>query len=272
MHLIAVGGDLRMAGVQRAARRNGWQCTHVTKETELGTLPDYVEAVALPWPRSFSASKVYGCDISREMLLERLPACSVLMGGDLTEVDFPRAGRVFDPLRDEKLLVLNAKLTAEGAVAALLGSAYDALIGKTCLITGFGRIAQALVSRLCALEMFVIVCARNEQQMQHAHRMGAHPVPLCRLSEVCSQADVILNTVPGRIFTGEALAQVKPGARYIELASAPYGADPEQAAQLGVSVEIMGGIPGKYAPECAGEALFDALLRAMSENAGKEGD
>ncbi|MBR5224721.1 MAG: NAD(P)-binding domain-containing protein [Clostridia bacterium] len=270
MHLIAVGGDQRMKGILRAARKSGWQCTHILREEELEGLPDRARVVVLPWPKSFASSKVAGSDISREMLLERLPACDVLMGGELSGMDFLLADRVFDPAGDEKLLGLNAKLTAEGAVAALLGSSHDAQIGKVCLITGFGRIAQALAKRLCALEMFVIVCARNEQQMQLAHKMGAHPVPLCRLSEACAQTDVVMNTVPSRIFTGEALAQMKPGARFIELASAPYGADPEQAAQMGVSMEIMGGIPGKYAPDCAGEALFDALLRAMKEEDGKE--
>ena len=49
--------------------------------------------------------------------------------------------------------------------------------------------------------------------------------------------------------------------------------DPEglPGFQLGVSMEIMGGIPGIYAPDCAGEALFEAMLRAMKEHAGKEG-
>lgn len=271
MHLIAIGGDQRMKGILRAARKSGWQCTHILKEEEFMELPERVDAVVLPWPKSFSASKVTGCDISVEKHLAKLPACDILMGGGLSNMSFPCAGRIFDPSEDEKLLVLNAKLTAEGTVSALLGSSNDALLGKACLITGFGRIAQALAKRLCALEMFVIVCARNEQQMQLAHRIGAHPVPLCRLSEACAQADVVFNTVPCRIFTGEALAQMKQGARFIELASAPYGADPEQAVQLGVSMEIMGGIPGKYAPDCAGEALFEAMLRAMKEHAGKEG-
>ena len=63
-----------------------------------------------------------------------------------------------------------------------------------------------------------------------------------------------------------------PGIRFIELASAPYSADPEQAAKLGVSMEIMGGIPGKYAPMEAGEALFDALDLAMKTEGRKGAD
>ena len=258
VRLIIIGGDMRMNGLARAAQRSGYACEQVKTEKELLELSGSADAAVLPWPRSFLGDRVLQTDIARDTLLEHLPACEYLMGGGLDGGGFPQAKRIVDPAKDEMLLAVNAKLTAEGATAALLTGYPDALMGRTCLITGFGRIAQALTRRLAALELFVIVCARNEQQMRMAHNLGA-------------QADIVLNTIPARVFGSDALAQMKPGVRYIELASAPYGADPELAAKLGVSMEIMSGIPGKYAPERAGEALFDALARAMAVKEAEKG-
>ncbi len=262
VELIALGGDSRMNGLLRAARRAGFACRHVLTMEELKESTERTAAVVLPWPRSFAGEAVSGTAMEKEAVLRCLPPCDVLMAGGLNARDVPGADLLVDPSRDEAFLTFNAKLTAEGAIAALLGSS-GAIIGKTCLITGFGRIARALAQRLIALEAFVIVCARNEGQMQLAHRMGAHPVPLAQIAAAGAQADIVINTVPARIFTGEVLAQMKPGLRFIELAGVPYGADPEQAASLCVSMEIMGGLPGKYAPEQAGEALFGVLERAM---------
>ena len=271
VRLIAIGGDMRMNGLVRAAQRAGYVCEHVKTEEELLEISGSAEAAVLPWPRSFLGDRVFHAEIARDTLAEHLPACEYLMGGGLDGCRFPRAKSMVDPAKDEVLLTVNAKLTAEGATAALLSGYPDALMGRTCLITGFGRIAQALTLRLAALELFVIVCARNEEQMRMAHRMGAHPVPLQQLSAAAVQADIVLNTIPARVFGSDALAQMKPGVRYIELASAPYGADPEVAAKNGVTMEIMSGIPGKYAPERAGEALFDALVRAMAAKKAEKG-
>lgn len=270
MLLIAFGGDLRMNGMLHAAEKAGFSCMHVRRREELDNLPERADVIALPWPRSFSGGMLENTQIKQEELLDALPHCSVLIGAQADERIAARADAVFSPAQDETFLAENAKLTAEGAVAALMGS--GALMGKSCLITGFGRIAQALTQRLCAMEAFVMVCARSEGQMQQAHRLGAHPVAITQIASAGAQADIIINTIPARVFTGEALAQMKPGARFLELASPPYGADPEQAARLGVSMEIMGGVPGKYAPEEAGAAMLRALERFIRRMPEKKED
>lgn len=272
MQLIALGGDLRMNGLLRAAERAGFSCRHVMDvETALDSLPERTDVVALPWPRSFPGGMLAQTSWSKERVLARLPACGILMGGEITPQDAPKASVIFHPSEDDTFMVDNANLTAEGAIAALLGGGM-ALMGKTCMVTGFGRIGRALTQRLCAMEAFVIVCARNEGQMQDAHRMGAHPVPMREIAAAAAQADMVLNTVPARVFSAETLSQMKPGVRMIELASAPYGADPEQAARSGVDMEIMGGVPGKYAPEAAGEAMFRALERFLRCHGKEKGD
>lgn len=262
MRLVVIGTQERQDALTAVALKCGCDCLRIKSQAELTSWDGEADAAALPWPRALSDGRVAGTDIALSGLAKRLSGCGAVVCSAADARALGLQGAVIDPTEDEAFLEQNAKLTAEGALQAML-CARGALIGRTALITGFGRIGRAMTRRLCALEMFVIVCARHEGQMRAAHEMGAHPVPLDGLSAACAQADVIVNTVPARIFSAQALEGMKRGVRFLELASAPYGADPQAAQDAGVSMEIMAGIPGKYAPQEAGEALFGAIHRAM---------
>ena len=264
MKLIAYGGDARMLGALEAAKKAGWETCYICREEDAPGETAWADAVMLPWPRSFQEGKLAGTQMDKEQVLGMLPPCGVLLhGGGVTAQELACAQRTTDPSHDEAFLCANAQLTAEGAIARAMQRPGRALTGSTCVVTGFGRIGQELAGRLAALDAFVIVCARSEAQMRRAHEMGAHPLPLARLNQACAQADVIFNTVPARIIGEAALTRIGQEALLIELASPPYGADPEEAKRMGVSMAIESGLPGRYAPMNAGAALFEALQRQM---------
>ena len=272
MRLVAFGGDARMLGALEAAKRAGWETAYVCREEDAPQAGTWADAVMLPWPRSFEDGKLTGTQFPRERVLELLPACGVaLHGSGVTGQKMPGARLAFDPAHDEALLRVNAQLTAEGAIARAMERPGRALLGCTCVVTGFGRIGQALTVRLTSLGAFVIVCARNEAQMRRAHELGAHPLPLERIAQACAQADVIFNTVPARILHEAALARIGGETLLIELASPPYGADPETAKRLNVRMVLAGGLPGRYAPMDAGAALFEALQQRVMEQDGEGG-
>ena len=272
MRLVCFGGDERMRGAIEAAKAAGWEVQHIRCETEAGEGLS-ADAVMLPWPRSFEEGRLCGTELTREQVLALLPPCrAVLAGSGVKAEELPQAERLIDPARDEAFLIQNAKLTAEGAIAAAARRTGRAMLGRTCVVTGFGRIAQALTARLCAMEAFVIVCARSEAQMRLAHGMGAHPVPLVSIASACSLADIVFGTAPARVLDKTALAALHPGALIVELASPPYGVDAELAGRMGVEVAVEGGLPGRYAPLDAGAALFGALCRGMDEERGGNAD
>ncbi len=272
MRLVAFGGDARMLGALDAAKRAGWETAYVCREEDAPQAGTWADAVMLPWPHSFEDGKLTGTQLLRERTLALLPACGVaLHGGGVTGQELPLARQTWDPSRDEELLCVNAQLTAEGAIARAMQRPGRALLGSTCVVTGFGRIGQALTVRLTSLGAFVIVCARNEAQMRRAHEIGAHPLPLERIAQACAQADVIFNTVPARILHEVALARIGRETLLIELASPPYGADPETAKRLNVRMVLAGGLPGRYAPMDAGAALFEALQREADGQGGEGG-
>ena len=260
-----------MAGAAAAAGRAGWDTLHVCSAEDAQAIGDTADAVLLPWPHSFKQGKLFGTEMEEEQALSLIPRCRLLMHGAGLDAPPPRAESCVNPERDEGFLAANADLTAEGAIARAMQRPGRALLNATVLVAGFGRIAQALTVRLCALGAFVIVCARSEAQMRRAHAMGAHPVPLSALNSAAAQAEVVFNTVPARVFSVEALTAISSESLYIELASEPYGADLTHAARMGVTVALESGLPGRYAPLDAGAALFDALQRAWMQGMKAEG-
>ena len=277
MRLLAFGGDRRMEGALAAARRAGWETAHIREEAQQAI--GRFDAAMLPWPRSFEGGRLIGGGLDRARVLEMADSAAlVLHGRDVAAREMRNPACSFLPDEDETFLRVNARLTAEGAIARAMQTMDRALLGSTVLVTGFGRIAQELVMRLTAMGAFVIVCARSEAQMRLAHAMGAHPVPLAQIVPACAQADVIFNTVPAQIIGADALQALGQDTPLIELASAPYGCNEELASRLGVRVRIEGGLPGRYAPMEAGDALFGALERAFSarkkdgREGGKQGD
>ena len=267
MRYIAIGGDARMQGAADAAKKAGWESLLIPD----GNMEDIqaCDVVMLPWPHSFKDGHLVTAPPhagpEKEAVLAALPPAKLVVhGGGVEPEELLQAGDTLNPQGDELFLRRNAQLTAEGAICRAMQKMEHALLGSTCLVTGFGRIGQELASRLVAMGAFVIVCARSEIQMRAAHAGGAHPVPLGQMGSAAFAADVIFNTVPARVLGEDVLTVVKPHALILELASAPYGVDLAAAKRLGVHVEVEGGVPGRYAPYEAGAALFEAAARHLN--------
>lgn len=270
MRLVAYGGDKRMEGACQAAERAGWETRRIVRETELSQAGESADIVLLPWPKSFLGDQLMnaqpGETISRVALMENLPRCGLLAhGAGFSEKETDRAGECFNPAQDEGFLMKNALLTAEGAVYLAMLARRGPLLGACCLVTGYGRIGRGLTLRLVAMGAFVIVCARSEEQMQKAHADGAHPIPPSGLVEAAGQADFLFNTVPARIMGAEVLEKIRPEATLMELASAPFGFDREDAVRRGIRAQIESGLPGRYAPSASGQALFQAAVSRWME-------
>jgi dipicolinate synthase subunit A len=141
--------------------------------------------------------------------------------------------RLRDYYNHEGVLLRNAAITAEGAVALAMERTERTLLGSRVLILGGGRIAQALALRLRALGAEVTVYARRAEQRTLAACLG------CRALE--------------------RLPTAAEGALNIELASAPGG------FRDATGVVTARGLPGKAAPLSAAEALLEPILAIIRE-------
>lgn len=160
--------------------------------------------------------------------------------------------RLRDYYQKEEVLLCNAAITAEGAIALAMERSERTLLGSRVLILGGGRIAQALAPRLRALGAEVTVYARRAEQRTLAACLGCRA--LDSLPEKPAGYHFLFNTVPAPL-----LPKAAEGALNIELASDPGG------FRDASGVVTARGIPGKAAPLSAAVALLDPILSIIRE-------
>ena len=161
----------------------------------------------------------------------------------------------------EEVLLPNAAATAEGALALAIERTPFMLAGNPALILGGGRIGQFLAAKLSALGAQVWVGARRSESVALCRAFGWNSalyedLPYHRFR-------LIFNTVPARVLDRERLAMLPKGALLIELASAPFGFDPEEALAHQLKVCSGAALPGKYCPETAAKIIGDYILKEM---------
>lgn len=240
-------------------------------------LPCPADIVVFPVPALDGAGGVNtplsdGVPLSPEQVLDCAAAGGLVLGGKLNaglvQNCKSRGLRCADYMEREELAVLNAVPTAEGAVAIAMQELPTALFGQKCLITGFGRIAKVLTHHLLALGMEVTVAARKYSDFAWITIYGAEKEQISRMGERLGQYDLIINTVPARLFDRELLSGIHKGCPLIDLASAPGGVNLEAAKELGVKVIRALSLPGKVAPVTAGQIICDTIHNILSETEG----
>ena len=167
---------------------------------------------------------------------------------------------MYFPLKDEQYLSENAKLTAEGAVAAVMNKIPFSLRKTKILVIGYGRIGKELTRLLRSFEADVTVAARREESRSEA---GTNSIEISRIQSAVSKYSLILNTVPNAVILESGLLHIKNTTFLFELASKPYGFDMERAKSLGIHAYLESGIPGRYCPESAAAAIFRYIERSV---------
>ena len=157
----------------------------------------------------------------------------------------------------------NALLTAEGALSLLISGSERALCDSAAVITGYGRIARYLARMLVSSHAQVTVTARDPVQRQVAVLDGCCALPAELAGLAAGSADLIINTVPAQLLTEGDFAKMRPGAVFLELATRNSPPEREWAQSAGVGYISGAGLPGKYSPRTAGEAIANAVTAAL---------
>lgn len=275
--IIAAAGDERMLTVCGLFAKEGAECRLLASDGAFEPprgLPFFAsddtekcfcgaDAAVLPFP-AFKNGLLNAPLCKKAYTPEEVFAqagSAFVLGGGLPE----GADLFYDYARDEKLLLENALITAEGAVYVLMQSVKRTVCGMKTAVAGSGRIGRALAEKLFALGAEVSVLARDPKARAEARARGYKAAGFEDLEAPLSDAGVLFNTVPRRVFGRGALSALPEGARYIELASAPGGAAREDAYGCGLEYIAAPGLPGKYAPVSAGEALFRCVKGVLRE-------
>ncbi len=190
-----------------------------------------------------------------------------VVGGDIP-ADWHREHVLFfDLARQEGFLWENARLTAEGALAAVLNATERGLYGLPVAVVGFGRIGKQLARLLNAVGGRVTVYARRPAALAEARAMGYGAREA--VFPLSVEERVVLDTLPPAVTHSLKLPE---GALCYDLGGALPATLPDTAGGE-VKVETMRGVPGVFAPQGAAEIYYAALLPylATATETGEEG-
>lgn len=170
--------------------------------------------------------------------------------------------RLVNYFAGEELTLKNALLTAEGAISLLISESDGALFNSSAVITGYGRIAYYLARLLREFRCRVTIAARNPVQRERAILDGFCALPASLAGLAAESADFVINTVPAELIGADCFGRMRNTALYMELASKP--AQPEKALVEAAGIKYIpaAGLPGKFSPRTAGEAIAQAITAA----------
>ena len=180
-----------------------------------------------------------------------------------------RRAEIFDYYDSETVQIKNAVPTAEGAVAAIIGSMPVTVFGMKVVLTGYGRCARTLAARLLSFGATVYVAARRDEALAWAGVDGCVPIPLYEYLDVPVESDIIVNTVPIKIFEEKTLSQLEEKCVYFELAGGEGGIDRAAAEKYGIKIVPLPSLPGKTSPETAGNIICSEIKRKFAGYFGR---
>lgn len=267
-----IGGDNRYTWAAKRLREDGIpvKCWGVPEmENQAERLEDALQGADLAllpmWPFQQEMLEVGAETIPAALLPGILAVHATLVAGQFpveTEAWLQRQGvHCVSYLEQEPYQLRNASVTAEGAVYLLLHHMKRTVQQADILVIGYGRIGRFLTRKLTALGANVTVAVRKSAQRTELSLLGVETVQTGVYENGLERYDAVVNTVPSPVIHDAQAKQITPGCVCIEVASAP-GGFPEQMKRGG-RVVMGNGLPGKTAPQTAGESLARAVWEGI---------
>ncbi|MFX4260865.1 dipicolinate synthase subunit DpsA [Pelotomaculum propionicicum] len=194
-----------------------------------------------------------------------IPVFVGVAGPALAKIAANSGLRLIELMKMNEVAILNSIPTAEGAVQMAMEMLPITIHGSCAFVLGFGRTGATLARLLGSMGARTMVAARRPEYLARITELNLTPVPFADMPHYLDEADVIFNTVPVPVLTGEVLEKVHPGTLIIDLASAPGGVDFQRAESIGVKAVLAPGLPGKVAPKTAGRILAKVVIRLLHE-------
>ncbi len=270
MRVLVIGGDKRMDyAAERLSEQYETKRFREGDSDELGRFG----AVVLPLPLTKNGSDIFAPTLNAPVSFEMIGGFAeegalIFAGGESTKLsDFcaEKGYQLENYFSHETLTLRNAALTAEAACAMLSQSTDGALLYSSALITGYGRIARFLASRLRSNGCAVTVAARRAEQREAAVLDGFAAIPVEDMADTLHNYDFIANTVPFALFSEENLNGTRDECVFIELATLPEQPVRSCAERCGIKYVYASGLPGKCSPKAAGICIAEEITGALKK-------
>lgn len=212
----------------------------------------------------FSDSLIETCDI-----FKNIPRNAFVLAGKCDDkietLSQIYEATLIDYLNREELQVLNAVPTAEGAIQIAMEETSHTIHNSNCLVIGNGRIGKILAKMLYGIGANVTISARKQRDLALAQSFGYSSIPIWELHNFIGNFDIIFNTVPTMILDSGLISKLNKRCLIIDLASKPGGVDFNSAKQREIKAIWALSLPGKVAPDTAGDIIKDTIINILSE-------
>lgn len=277
-NFVIIGGDKRQKYLGEYLKKcgnsvNSYGLYDWDDDTErLKTLITPQSVIILPLPISKNGKTIFMPFSKRELPLTRLISLlsteNKVFGGMFSEAfsDILKEKNIpFYDYYDSAFVSENAYLTAFGTLKIILEHIDFAVSQGVFAITGYGRVGRETAELLKKLSCDVTVFARSEEARTDASLRGCKAEELCKLPLAADKFDIIINTIPHKVIDAGTLQKMRTDCKIIELASAPFGVNSEEAEKYSVSVIKAPGLPGKYTAKTAGELIGKKIVKTFQK-------
>lgn len=195
-----------------------------------------------------------------ESEVEMAKGADLCLGGNIDKVYEARFNNYVNMLLDENFAMRNAYLTAEATIGEIAKITEKSLFDMKILVLGSGRIAKSMWKILFGLGVKFDVAMRNEKEriMSQIFSQKSWHIENMPLTTF----DLIINTIPAKIFDDSTLQSMRSGQHIIELASVPCL---DTSHLLKANYTICGGLPGKILSKSAGAVVLQELLEEIKK-------
>ena len=197
-------------------------------------------------------------------MAQRLPKnISIICGAtsiDIQQIFDAKNIKYYNLMEDEDFILQNAKLTAEGTLADLIFYTKKSIFECNILILGSGRCAKALAYLLYKLGVKFDLTMRDQYKLKQSQLLCNKAVGWSNFKNALKNYDVIINTIPTKLFEEEDLPKFKEGSVVLELASKQCLQDLRSQK---FSYILCPALPSKYTPQSAGNLIFDYIDKML---------
>ncbi|CEP66815.1 D-isomer specific 2-hydroxyacid dehydrogenase,NAD-binding [Moorella glycerini] len=257
--LLRQGAEVRVAGLGELPEQEGCACYDDPLDAVQGA-----GVIILPVPGIKAGGIIHAPRARQPLYFTRelagaIPAGTPVLVGVarayLKEMAAERGWQLVETAEMDEMAILNSIPTAEGAIMLAMQELPITLHGCEAFVLGLGRTGFTLARMLAGVGARVTVIDRGAADRARAYAEGWPAFTFTELAAIVVRADVIFNTVPAPVLTGELLARTRPDVLIIDLASDPGGTDFTAATALKRRAMLAPGLPGKVAPRTAGQIL-----------------
>lgn len=199
--------------------------------------------------------------------IERFPSGVIVFAGNFTEelkyILNKKNIKHINLLNDENFVIKNAKLTAEGVLALMIGCTGKSIFENKILILGSGRVGLAIASLLNKLTVNSDFAIFHNDKFAIASFYCNKVVFKDELPNEIGKYDIIINTVPAKILDDEILNKINKKASILEIASVNC-LNKDLLNLYTFNYILAPALPQVYSAESAGTIMLESILKQLS--------